>query len=550
MVASALTACGEDAVFDDGDDGTGASGASGPLVFEPAPGGVRRLIGVQYLNSVRYLFGGTAVDAVVASDFLPNDEPVSGYKAIGAAQTPPGLNFPEFWDLAAEQVANAVVADPSTLATHVPCINAAQNVGCYEQLAENLGRLAFRRPVTAEEKAWIVGLATEGQAYDGQFMTGVKYAVWGIVESPNFLYVVEVGEPDPEHPGWNRLNAYELAARMSFFLNNTTPDAGLLAAAESGLLDTPEGIQSMAAQLLAREAAEDTVWALFREFLYVDRVSSAQKEPTVYPEFTASTTIRSAMIEEVRLLLEDIVWTRGVDTRELFTANYTFVNEELAEHYGVPAPTSGAWGKVTLPASHGRSGFLTSGAFLARASHAVTTSPTRRGVFVRDRVLCMEVPPPDPSANTVLPQPEPGDPPQTTKDLVEAHLTEPHCAQCHTLFDPLGFAMENFDAVGKYRTNDNGFPIDATGTLPTLGDWEDATSLGQRILEDERDRAGRCIVVNLMRGTLGHLETEGEEAAIVELSAAFAEANYNLQDLLVEMTTSQLFRYVEGPSAN
>jgi hypothetical protein len=549
MAAAALTACGDDAVFGDEDDGQGASGAGGPLVFEPAEGGVRRLLGVQYLNSVRYLFGNAAANAVLASDFLPSDEPVSGYMAIGAAQTPPGLNFPEFWDLAAEQVADAVIADATTLATHVPCINSTQGAACYEQLAENLGRLAFRRPITAEEKAWIVGLATDGQALDGQFMTGVKYAVWGIVESPNFLYVVEIGEPDPEHPGWNKLTSYELAARMSFFLNNTTPDTALLAAAEAGMLDTVAGIQGMAAQLLARDAAEETVWALFREFLYVDRVMSAQKEPTTYPEFTASTTIRSAMVEEIRLLLEDIVWTRGADIRELYTANYTFVNAELAEHYGVTAPT-GAWGKASFPASQERSGFLTSGAFLARASHAVTTSPTRRGVFVRDRVLCMEVPPPDPEANTVLPQPQPGDPPKTTKELVEAHLTEPHCAQCHTLFDPIGFAMEHFDAVGNYRDKDNGFPIDATGSLPTIGEWDGAAELGQRILEEPLGRAGRCVIVNLMRGTLGHIETDGEEAAIVELSGAFAAGGYQLQDLLVEMTTSQLFRYVEGPSTN
>src|SRR5690606_27606586 len=167
---------------------------------------------------------------------------VSGYAAIGAAQTPPAVSDPELWDIAAERVASATITDASTLGAHVPCIVSQPEAECYEELAENLGRLAFRRPVTAEEKAWMVDLAIEGEDLDGQFMTGVKYAVWGILSSPNFLYLVEIGEPDPDNPGWNKLTGYELAARLSFFLTDTTPDAALLAAAEEGELDTIEGL--------------------------------------------------------------------------------------------------------------------------------------------------------------------------------------------------------------------------------------------------------------------------------------------------------------------
>src|SRR5262249_13781405 len=158
---------------------------------------------------------------------------------------------------------------------------------------------------------------------------------------------------------------------------------------------------------------------------------------------------------------------------EIFTSKSTIVDDVLAPLYGVAAPPPGQWLKVTTP-KQDRAGFLTSGAFLARASHAVTTSPTRRGTFIKERVLCEPVPPPAAGVNITLQDPKPGEAPKTMKQIMEAHLKEERCKNCHSQFDPYGFAFEHFDAIGRYRTVDAGQKVDSSGTIVGFGSFTDA----------------------------------------------------------------------------
>ena len=565
MAASTLIAAacgGDDTKFGNtggggtGTAGTGAGGEGGgePGVFEPAAGGVRRLLGVQYSNSIAYLFGVTAADAVIASDLLPTDNPVSGYAAIGAAETPPGLSFPEFYDLAAHVVAEATVADveangaSSHFAGFLPCVGEASPdpSSCYADLAQDFAPILFRRPITQDDVNWITDIAD--QAYDwsnGNFYIGLEYALRGMLQAPSFLYLPEVGEQDATEPTFYRLTGYEMASRMAFFLTDTTPDLELLDAAQSGALDTDGGITTQATRLLASPAARLTVQRRFREFLYLDGVMTAQKEATVYPEL--DDTVRQAMIEEIERLVDDVVWERNADIRELYTADYAIVNEDLAPIYGVSAPAAGTWEKVTLPAEHARAGFLSSAAFMTRASHAVLTSPTKRGVFIKDRVLCEEVPPPDPGVVTVLPDPQDG---LTTKELVELHMNEPSCASCHQLFDPYGFALEHFDGIGRYRTTDNGQPIDPSAEIWYDGEYDtfdSPRSLADLLTADGDRRMAYCVMLNVFRGGIGHVETDGEIAAFDELHQVFDDGGYRLDQLLVEMTVNPAFRYVAAP---
>jgi hypothetical protein len=377
-------------------------------------------------------------------------------------------------------------------------------------------------------------------------MTGIEYALRGILQQPSFLYLVEVGEPVSGATPRRQLNAHELATRMAFFLTDTTPDEELLDAADAGALGTPDAVRAQAERLLAQPAAQQAVLARFNEFLYIDGVLSAQKstdEVLGYPEFDDN--VRAAMVEEANRLLEDIIWTRDADAREIFTADYTYVNATLAPTYGFNAVFDGdEWKKVFWPEEEQRAGYLSMGAFLARASHSVTTSPTRRGVFIKDRVLCEPVPPPDPDVNPVLPQPEPGEDPKTSKELAEAHLNEQRCKDCHSLFDPFGFGFEHFDAIGSYRVLDAGQLVDSTGEIDGFGAFGSPRDIANILLEDQYERVSRCIMLNVFRGSLGHLETQGEEPALQELHTAFAEAGFSLQQLLIETTVNPAFTFV------
>jgi hypothetical protein len=505
------------------------------------------LLAHQYVASVRYLLGDAAAAAAEGAGLLPTDQPLNGYLAIGAAETPPSLTHPELWDLTAEKVAVAVVADPSRLAAFVPCVTAGPfDDACYDDLAADFGRMLFRRPATSEDRAWVTGIAKKAREWaSGDFMTGIAYALRAMLQAPSFLYLAEIGEPDadvvsPDGPR-RKLGPHELASRLSFFLVDATPDEELLDAADAKKLDEA-GLRAQAERLVAKPEAKSAVHRRFREFLYLAEALSAQKSPETYPDFDDN--VRAAMVEEAERLLEDLFFVRDADARELFTADYTFVNDALAKIYGVSAPPAGAWKKVSWPAEQARAGFLASGAFLARASHAVTTSPTRRGVFIKDRVLCETVPPPDPDVNPSLPQPKPGEPPKTTKELVQAHQKEQRCKDCHAKFDPFGFAYEHFDAIGRYRTTDAGEPVDSTGEIEGFGKFASPRDVANILLADEKKRLSHCLMLHYFRGSLGHLETKGEEPALEKLHAAFEGASFSLKELLVETTVNPAFLYV------
>jgi uncharacterized protein DUF1592/uncharacterized protein DUF1588/uncharacterized protein DUF1595 len=532
---------GEDDVEFPSGGSTGSGGSQNDPAFNPAPGGVRRLLSHQYINSVRYLLGNAAADAVAAADLLPPDQAVQGYLAIGAAETPPSLNYPELWDLSADTAAQAAVADPSRLAEWVPCVTTMQDDTCYEEFAETFGRLVFRRPIIADEKTWIVDLAKAARdKFD--FMQGIRYALRGMLQYPSFIYLEEVGETvaDAVTPR-RQLNGYELASRMAFFLTDTTPDEELLDSVDpAGVgLGSLDDIRAQAQRLLEKPEAKATVERRLTEFLYIDAVLSAQKSPDWYPQF--SDLVRGAMVEEAQRLITDVVWTRDGDVRDIFTADYTFVNDVLAPIYGFTPPAPGQWKKVSWPEEENRAGYLSMGAFLARASHSVTTSPTRRGTFIKDRILCEAVPPPDPSVNPVLPQPQPGDVPKTAKELLAAHTTNPTCKACHAQFDPYGIGLEHYDAIGAYRDTDAGQDVDSTGEVDGFGAFESARDIAAILLSDESQRVSKCIILNYFRGSLGHLETEGEQPALDELHTAFAGGGFKLQQLLVEMTVNPAF---------
>lgn len=516
--------------------GTGGTGPIEPSI-KPAPGGARRLIARQYLGSIRTLLG----DKAVAAANPPGDQQLSGLEAIGATDLATPASAVEAYELSARNVAAAAIADAATVAKIIPCVpNGYTDYPCLRQFVTSFGHQAYRRPLTDAEITRVTKAGvTAAQAYSS-FEAGAEAALSTMLQSPYFLYMVELGVPDEKDPTIHRLTGPEVATRMSFFLLNSTPDATLLDAAEKGQLDTDAGIRTAAENMLTRPEARTALSAFYDEVYRLRDLTSLQKDPILFPQWSPG--LIASMREETLRLIEDVVWTRDADAQEILTAGYTFVDAQLAPIYGVSAPPSGQFVKVTLPANQKRAGFLGHASFLTRGAHSKDTSPTRRGAFVREALMCDPVPPPPPTVVPIFPD---DGIPKTAKQKLVQHMTDPSCAGCHELMDPIGFCLENFDPIGGYRTTDQGFPIDPTGSVIDIGNFSSAAELASVLAAD--DRTESCTVLKLFRHSTGHLETDGESPAIDDLVKEYAASGRSLQGLLVELCASRAFRLVGDP---
>jgi hypothetical protein len=519
-------------------DDTGSTDTDGPTDADviPPPGGMRRLTPSQYVKSVEVLLGAAAA-AAASPPPLPELGHFDSWTAVNEPLTPVDI---ENYESSARAIGAAVANDPSTLATLVPCVTGGQAASCYDVVAEELGRLAWRRPLTTEEIGVLAGIAVQAQEWgEGDFLTGLRYEIAAILQSPNFLYVVEVGVPTGD--GETReLDQYELASRLSFFLVGHTPDAGLLDMAEAGSLASDEAVRALALELLDRPEARDRLAEFYDELYRLRDLRNKGKDSFLFPMFDQD--LAAAMRQETLLLIENVVFQEQTNFLSIFDANYTFVTDELAQLYGLPAPQF-PWQIVQLPENQGRAGILTQPAFLTVFSHPNVNSPTRRGLFVQERLLCTEIQPPPPDVMAMPPAPTEG---QTLREwLEEQHNSVESCAGCHRLMDPIGFAFERFDAIGQFRQLDNGLPIDSSGDVPGVGTFANAAELATIVRNDPR--TPNCVVRQLYRSTLGHEEGIEQIDGINALDAAFAASDFDYKGLMVELTLSPLFRLVDAP---
>jgi hypothetical protein len=520
---------------------SGGSGGNpfGPDGFEPAPGGMRRLLSTEYIRSIGLVLGAEAA----AQAAPPEDIAQSGFDAIGAATLPMSIDPVEFYERSAEAVAEAVLSAPQRIADHAPCVTAGSAVDtCYEEVARNVGRLLWRRALADEEVASLVDVAKFAAAWEGEddFHDAIKYELSALLQSPAFLYITEVGVPD-EKTKFRKLDPIELASRMSFFLLGRTPDGALLDQAESGGLETEEEIRATAEYMLAGDEAKVSLDAFYDELFRLRNLADTAKNAELFPAWTP--TLAEAMRTETLMLIDDVVWKGDADFRTMFSADYTYVNAELATLYNVPPPSGTGFEKVTLPEVQHRAGYTSQGAFLTHQSGPRRNSPTKRGKFVLSVLLCRTVKPPPPDVVPQLPENPPGNP--SLQELLEQHMKDPSCSNCHGQTDPIGFAFEFYDAIGRFRTTDNGKPVSGKGEVATIGEWSNATELGNVLAES--DELAPCMVRNLVRGKLGWIEGSKQNPDVKVLSESMAEQGHSLKTLLVEMTSSRLFQYVNEP---
>lgn len=509
-----------------------------PPPFAPAPGTLQRLTRARYLASVRDLLG-TGLNWPTD---LEVDTPLFGFTSVGASTLTVGPRAAEQYEAAALSLAHQIFSDPTRREGFVGCVPSAAADPCVRAFLGRFGERAFRRPLSAAELDRWQNVVTTIEASLRDVWTGLELATAGLLQSPYFLYRVEVGVPDPTDATRYRYDGYELATRLAYFVWGSTPDDELLAAAGRGALDTPAGIEAETRRLLASPRSKDGLLLFFFEHLKLDRLEGLTKSPATFPQFTPA--MGPAMKEEILRLVEAEVLGEQGDFRRLLTSQRGFINDDLARIYYLPS-TGPELSEVYYPANSPRRGILTTAGFLALNAHETITSPTYRGRYIRQSLLCQDIPPPPANVNPTVPEAPANSGPQTFRQRLEAlHLSNPTCAGCHQLMDPLGFGLEAFDAIGAYRTTDNGLPINATGSLDGQR-FKNAAELAE-ILAGHRD-LGACLAKVTYRHATGHKETTGETRALRAVTTPFVESGYQFDALVVAIATSDGFRYAKVP---
>jgi Protein of unknown function (DUF1592)/Protein of unknown function (DUF1588)/Protein of unknown function (DUF1595)/Protein of unknown function (DUF1585)/Protein of unknown function (DUF1587) len=508
-------------------------------VVPSGPATVRLMSEQQYLTTVHDLFGQ---DIEVEAGFPPLQRR-QGLLALGASDavvTPGALDQ---FDRPARLVAMQVVDEAHRTAL-VPCTPASAtgaDATCAQQFFARVGRLLYRRPLTESELQMQVGLAGTFAQKLGDFYTGLGYSLESMLVSPKFLYIIEATEPDPEHPGQLRLNAYAKATRLSLFLWNSLPDEALIEAAQRGELDKQSGVKRQIDRLLSSPRLEQGTRAFFSDLLAFDDFDTLSKDSVIYPEFTRN--VAASAKEQALRLITDQLLTRNGDYRDLFTTSRTFVDETLAPLYNEPVPNPQDW--VSFDSGPNRAaGLLTSLSFLALHAHPGQSSPTRRGRAIRELLLCQKVPDPPPNVNFTLFQ-DPNSHFKTARERLQAHATDPVCAGCHKLTDPMGLALENFDGAGAFRSTENGAQIDTRGVLDGQS-FTDVVSLGQAM--HSHAALGSCLASRLYAYGIGREVTRADRPWLVYIAKRFAVHDYRVPDLLREIASSRAFYAVSAPS--
>ena len=521
-------------------------GCSGIGVSDPGPALIRRLNRREFDNTIRDLIGE---DLRPSEAFLP-DEEFLGFDNQAASLQVSALHAEQYMT-AAELIADRVLSRRDEF---IDCGAFAEGErACLRAFIEQFGLRAWRRPLEAEEVVGLTSLYDAAAELDPpQFDTALKLGVQALLESPNFLFRIEVGEPydslrvgavPGEDPARLRLSDWETASRLSYLLWQSMPDAALFEAAARGELATREQVGVQARRLLADERARPALLDFFDQWLRYAETERITRDPNYYPDFRPEH--RELLVQESRTFVTNLLWGESRDLRALFDAPYTYMNEALAAYYGVPGVTGENFRRVELDPNQ-RAGILTQGAVMAATAKPNMTSPVFRGQYVRERVLCTPLPPPPPNIPVVPPSPDPN---SSTREKFEEHDRNPACAGCHMLMDPVGFGFENFDATGRWRTLENGHPIDAscelTSTLDADGKFPNAAAMMRQLAQSEQ--VERCVVTQLFRFANGRGETMADLCALDDLHRHFAAGGRDFVGLVEYLTTTDTFRFRRRP---
>ena len=509
-----------------------AADASGAALKAPSVA-IRRLTHSQYNNTVRDLLG----DRSAPANQFPTEDFINGFKNQYQAQSLSPILM-DAYSNAAEKLAKTAFRNglPAAL---IPCKPSA---ACRAEFIRRFGLRAFRRPLELREFARYEALFLK----QPNFAAGAQIVVEAMLQSPDFLFRMDSSINPKRKP-------YAAASRLSYALWDTMPDAALLEAAAKDGFNTPAGVEKIARGMLENPKAHQALDEFVSEWLRFDRALNATKDRTRFREFSPETLF--AMTQETRFFISDLVWNDR-NFMDLYTADYGYMNADLAKLYGVPAPAAD-YERVAFPANSERAGLLGQALFLSLTAKPDETSPTARGLFVREQLLCQHVPDPPPGVNTNLPEVT-EDKPKTNRDRMSEHTSNETCARCHSLIDPIGFGFEKFDAIGArrekleliFRTGEGEkrkagkkmqIDLDTTGKVAGIPDsaFSSPKELGNILAKS--GICQECVVKQYFRYIAGRTETLGDRQVILRVAEDFRNSNFRFKELIVKMVLAREF---------
>lgn len=500
---------------------------------------LRRLTRTEYTNTVKDLLN---VDVTAAAD-IPADEVTNGFDNNANVLTVSSLHE-EKYVLVSEALAKLAVQNLSTLTGGCDTASKGEDA-CAQAFAKSFGRRAFRRPTTAQDEQQLLAAYAAGRT-DGSYAEGIEVMVRAALQSPNFLYRLELTPASDASAKRIPLSQFELASRLSYLTWGSAPDDALLDVAAKGGLASKDQVAAKARELLATPKARGAISSFFEQWTSTRRLGITTKNNTLFPSF--STDLRNAMAKELPAFIDDVLWKGDGLLSTLLTAPVAYVSGPLAQLYGVSAPPANSDGspvKVTLPANQQRAGLLTQAAFLSVQGHPDQTSPVLRGKFVRAMLLCQPPSPPPADVDISLPTVDEG---ATARIRFAAHESAGgSCKGCHMAMDPIGLAFEHYDAIGQYRDQDNGQPLDVSGEVlgapdtSLSGAFNGPAELAAKLASSQQVRA--CMATQFFRFASGRTEADADACSLATMQRAFDAANGGIIDLIVATTQTDAFWY-------
>ncbi len=420
----------------------------------------------------------------------------------------------------------------------------AEEEPCARKIVSNMARLAYRRPVTGGDVETLLSFYRKGRA-DGDFEAGIEMALRRMLVDSEFLIRLERDPPKVPPGSSYRINDLELASRLSFFLWSSIPDAELLDLAERGRLKEPAVLEQQVRRIMADERSAALVDNFAGQWLYLRNIETIQPDPAAFRNFDDN--LRAAFQRETSLFFESIL-REDRSVVDLLNANYTFLNERLARHYGIPNVYGSRFRRVSLSADEERRGLLGQGSLLTVTSYANRTSPVLRGKWIMENILGTPPPPPPPDVPSLPENGENDGKALSMRERMEQHRANPVCASCHSQMDPLGFALENFNAVGEWRTTEADTPIDASGELPDGTEFQGPAEL-RKVLVAHPEQFVTTVTEKLLTYAMGRGVEYFDQPAIRKILRDAAPGNYRLSSIVIGIVNSTPFqmRRIEEP---
>jgi hypothetical protein len=498
---------------------------------------LRRLNRSEYNNTIRDLVG---LNFQPAEDF-PADDVGYGFDNIGDVLSLPPLLMEKYL-AAAERVVTLAFADPQLrrhIVSSVPADRDHEDE-CARRLLEPFMRRAYRRPVTEGEVGRLVGLVRLARSQGDTFDKGMQLALQAILTSPHFLFRVERDRRPNNPAAVHRVSDFELASRLSFFLWSSMPDEELFKLAQQGQLHKGGVLEAQVHRMLVDARARSFVENFAGQWLQLRNLRNLSPDPALFPDFGED--LRGGMQKESEMFFEAVL-KENRSILDFLDADFTFLNDRLARHYGIPDVKGDEFRRVSLPQGP-RGGLITQASVLSVTSNPTRTSPVKRGKWILENILGTPPPPPPPGVadlseekSVVLSG--------TLRQRMEQHRTNPNCAACHPRMDPLGFALENFDAVGAWRVRDGKFAIDASGALPGGKSFSGPRELKAILISRPQDFC-RCLTEKMLTYALGRGMEAYDRCTLDQIVSAVARNNYRLGDLVDEIVRSEPFQMRRG----